>query len=546
MALAKSVRAPTNTPFQHSLRVPSTAKSLVKSLIRLSKLSLIDLALQWLQEENQETCAPYLASNRNLEEEVDEDYLWSPAESTDELRLTYNRMRFETNINKRCIVDRILDGDWRRGLSLYQVATIDFQCLSENDRAVRWTALKLVPHSDEEEDSQQEPLKKKRKVEPAPYPTISPSTFLRNLQQEISPLVKAHYYLHRLHTPHDLSIIRICVADSPYANPQSSSQPSSMFTDPSRIIFIALPDSCPYIYVSVSGVAKEASSVKKKSVSSRMNITSLKRIVLEEIPKALSKPEHRYSLESTSLTARSLSAMTALRGNSGTNAANGVYTVFARGVVDNSPIDARNPTFAQKILQACEAEDDKEHNLGLSELSLQPQQQAEKRTAPGEKSANVSTARNGKSEEKILGLKLAAASRFGMTGITHEKTDSAEPEPSATMEGLDRLQIRLDEDLFSQSEHPTSLNWHYPGHDEIDPFDQTPPLDSTSRASPRDGSARMTLTFQGSNVFLGLRQLVQSGVIAVDRLPAWMTGEEAVSGGIVRRGVLVRGKGGGA
>jgi hypothetical protein len=29
-------------------------------------------------------------------------------------------------------------------------------------------------------------------------------------------------------------------------------------------------------------------------------------------------------------------------------------------------------------------------------------------------------------------------------------------------------------------------------------------------------------------------------------LPAWMTGEEAISGGIVRGGVVVRGKGGGA
>ncbi|KAL9626080.1 MAG: hypothetical protein Q9164_007950, partial [Protoblastenia rupestris] len=201
------VRASTTASVPSALRVPSTTKSLLRSLVRLSKPSLIDLALLWLQEENQATCAPYLTSNRNLEEEVDEDYLWSPAETIEELRLTYNSMRLETNINKRFIIDRILDGDWRRGLSLYQVATIDLQCLNENDKAFRWTALKLVPRSNNEEDEEQ-PVKKKRKIDSAPYPTISPSTFLQNLQHEVSPIVKAHYYLHQIHTPQNLSVIR--------------------------------------------------------------------------------------------------------------------------------------------------------------------------------------------------------------------------------------------------------------------------------------------------------------------------------------------------
>lgn len=535
MAPRKPIRAPTNASVPDTLRVPSTTKSLVKSLTRLSKPALIDLVLQWLLEENQATCAPYLASNRNLEEEVDEDYLWSPAETVEALRLIYHQLRLDNTIYKRYIIDRMLDGDWRRGLSLYQVASIDFQCLSENDNALRWTALKLIPLNDDE-DSGREPLKKKRKTHPASYSAVSPGTFLQNLQHEISPLVKAHYHLHRLHTPHDLPVIRICVADSPYANPQSITQSSLLFTDPNRIIFVALPDSCPYVYVSVSGAAKISASTMQKASSARLDITSLKRTVLEEIPKALSKPPHRYALASTSLTVRSLSTMMTLRGNSGTNAANGVYTVFAEGVVDNSPINVAMPSFAQKMLQACKGKDDEETNLDLSDLSLKSQQQTENRTALSQKSTNMGPARD---------LKIAASARFGLTGLPQTDRNLAEEGRGAAKDGLDRLQIRLDEDLFSHDTHsplvPQGVDLQ-----RVAPFDQTIAAEPKSGAIRTESSAPMTLTFQGTNIFLGLRKLVESGAISVEKLPAWMTGEEAISGGIVRDGIVVRGMGGGA
>jgi central kinetochore subunit Mis15/CHL4 len=541
MASRNSVRAPTNAPVSSSLRVPATSNSLVKSLIRLTKSSLIDLALQWLQEESHPACAPYLASNRNLEEEVDEDYLWSPAETVEELRLTYHRLRFEYNINKRYIIDRILDGDWRRGLCLYQVATIDLQYLTENDKAFRWTALKLVPHSEDEEGDQQ-PLKKKRRIGPAPYPTISPTTFLRNLQHEISPLVKAHYHLHQIHTTQKLSIIRICVADSPYADPQSSLQSPVLFTDPNRTIFIALPDSCPFIYISVSGGTKESVSAKKKSISPRMDITSLKRTVLEGIPKALSKSQHRYALESTSLTARSLSTMLALRGNRGTNAANGIYTIFAKGAVDNSPIDAEKTSFAQKILQACDGREDKGDGTNVSELSIRINEPTEKRTALVEKSTNLPRPRIPQCEEDKINLKVAAAARFGITEDLRAKRETTEPEPS----GLDRLQIRLDEDLFSPNAKSSPASVVNIVQHDVDPFNQSSTADQTLGSQPRQGSARMTLTFQGSNIVLGIRKLVESGAIGVEKLPAWMTGEEGISGGTVRDGVVIHGKGSGA
>lgn len=539
------VRAPTSGPVPDSLRLPTSGKSLLKSLLRLSKPSLIELALEWLQEENQAISAPYLASNRRPEEEVDEDYLWTPAETIEELRLTYNGMRYEIGVGKRHIIDRILDGDWRRGLSLYQVATVDFQYLSENDKALRWTALKLVPQGNDE-DIEQESVRKKRKTNASPYPMVSASTFLRNLEYEISPLVKAHYHLHQTDTPQELQIIRICVADSPYTNPQSSDQSSLLFTDPNRVIFIALPGSCPYIYVSVSGHVKDAAITKKKTSSARMDITSLKRIVLEGIPKAISKPQHRYVLESTSLTARSLSAMMSLRGNSGTNTANGVYTIFAKGIVDNSPIDSERPTFGQKILQACHVEEHGGHSQNLPELSVRPLQQTDQRTALVERSTDLAVARTAKSEQERIGLKIAAATRFGVADLPQQRLRCNDQNPTITVGGLDRLQFRLDEDLFSgTSQAPFSVD-HPVGQHDVDPSDETSALESSAGNLPKQCSARMTLTFQGSNIFFGIRKLVEAGVIAVEKLPAWMTGEEAVSGGTVRRGIVVLGKGAGA
>lgn len=279
---------------------------------------------------------------------------------------------------------------------------------------------------------------------------------------------------------------------------------------------------------------------KRKTPYPRMDITSLKRNVLEAIPRAISKSQHRYALESTSLTARSLSTMLSLRGSNGTNAANGVYTIFAKGVVDNSPIDAEKPTYDQKILQACQIKPSKGHAFSPS-----PPQHTDQRTALAEKSNNSAISRMPKSEEQRMGLKIAAAMRFGLSDVPDSKLGFDNPELATMVDGLDRLQFRLDEDLFTGTTQSPS-NDYGAGHYDVDPFDQTPASDTPAGHVSRQGTACMTLTFQGSNIFWGIRKLVESGVIVAEKVPAWMTGEEAMSGGTVRGGIVVLGKGGGA
>ncbi|KAJ4306678.1 chromosome loss- protein [Collariella sp. IMI 366227] len=53
------------------------------------------------------------------------------------------------------------------------------------------------------------------------------------------------------------------------------------------------------------------------------------------------------------------------------------------------------------------------------------------------------------------------------------------------------------------------------------------------------------LTFHGSHVFGGVRQLVENGIIDGERMPGWLTGEDGVTIGAVRNGRIRGHKGSG-
>ena len=237
---------------------------------------------------------------------------------------------------------------------------IDFAYLEQNDTALRWSALKVVPLEIEGQKSfdndSSGPAKKKRKLShntDATYPQVSPQAFLSTLKAEISPLVKAHYHLHRMPSPYNLTILRLYISPTSSFAPRRSKTPrrAKHATDTGRIVYIALPDSCPHVYISISGSSSTTSNSRskgsardaKQKVMAKVDIAAMKRIVLEAIPKALSRPLQRWALESTKLVARSLKTMCDLRGNQKPGTGGGAYSVFVEGgkVVDNSPIDVQ-------------------------------------------------------------------------------------------------------------------------------------------------------------------------------------------------------------
>jgi central kinetochore subunit Mis15/CHL4 len=559
MAPRPTIRAPTTSSIPSANKIPSTTRSLVKSLSRLSRASLVELALEWLQEHNQPACAPYLACNRDLEEEAEEDYLHTPAESIEELQTLYQTFKTEPG-TKRDIVDRVLDGDWRRGISLQQLAMIDFQHLQDHEASLRWTALKLVPLGAAATENPSEPLKRPRNPSATePFPRMHPSAFIQALKHEISPLVKAHYYLHRLPEPHNLTILRLCVSDTPYANPTSSYL--SYFTDSSRTLYIAFPDSCPYVYVALSGSGGGGGNNKGAALP-RVDTTALKRTVLEAVPKALSRPHQRYALEATALTAKNLSTMCTLRGNRSSGASQGAYSIFADAIAEEGPLEVVRRSSESNI--SAQDEENEDIEVGESDVSLQ---QSRKRKVLGERNLNVPTD-TVEDRKRVKKRKIEVARRFGMTGLP----DSKHRAP------IDRLHIKLETDLVSPEDagldtrsnadanapsEPITANAAKKRKkgsvlDAFDPQKNRPKsqsqapssylvqYNSNAQSTNHTPTAALTLTYHGTDVFAGIRTLAEMGFVDLDKMPAWMTGEEGVSTGTVRNGIVIDGRGGGA
>ncbi|KIW39877.1 uncharacterized protein PV06_08449 [Exophiala oligosperma] len=319
------------------------APVLATTLNRLSRDSLLDLAVRWLDQDRAAT--PYLCSNRRLFEADEEDYLYAPAATVAELRRIYKELQKDSSLaSKRNVIDRVIDGDWRRGFTLHQHAMVDFAYLEQNDTALRWSALRLVPleaaEESSSEDSDTQPPSKRRKHNyddaETKYPQISAQTFLSTLKEEISPVVKAHYHLHKIPSPHNLHIIRLYFLPNSTFGGHRTSIPRrpKHATDTARVMYIALPDSCPYVYVSLSGATGSKSQSKgiknsKARAMAKMDMAALKKIVLEAIPKALSRPHQRWALESTKLNARSLRALAELKGNHKPGSGGGAYSKFA-------------------------------------------------------------------------------------------------------------------------------------------------------------------------------------------------------------------------
>ena len=333
--------------------MPSTV---ARSLSRLSREKLTELCISWTKTSKSH---PYLTSNRNLVESVEEDYLHEPAQSRKSLNDIYKTLQDGSQnvstLTKKDIIDRIVDGDWRRGLTHNQLASIDFANLEENDTALRWTALKLVPLNIDNATHEDVRPKKRRKIQAsnglrvAHYPDITLPLFVEALKTYIAPLVKAHYHIHRI-APLNLTVVRLYVSpNAPFA-PLSTNTPRQHqgSNDSARTMFIALPDSCPYVYVSMSGSTEPQ---RRQDTSAgkglpKVDIAATKRIVLEAIPKALSRPQQRWSLETTKLVAKSLKAMSLLRGGGVVGVSGGSFSQLMCATQSNtipaSTVDSGN------------------------------------------------------------------------------------------------------------------------------------------------------------------------------------------------------------
>lgn len=253
---------PTNGALPDTHRLPATNGDVYKILSRLSRVSLLQLALRWLEDSNVDRCAPFLAANARYDDNIaDEESLYLPAQSIEELREVYEELQARKG-GKREVVERILEGDWRHGISLYQLAMAETQHLSEKTTSQKWHALRLSlvrGEEDEEDDKQDEEQR---------MPCFQPQSFLQSLQRDVGPLAKAHYHLTRSNDQYTL--LRIFLMDLPYNTQRAIHGASSMkrsASEGAKSIFVVFPNATPFVYVSVpTTTPKAAAATESRSL----------------------------------------------------------------------------------------------------------------------------------------------------------------------------------------------------------------------------------------------------------------------------------------
>ncbi|KAI9676274.1 MAG: hypothetical protein M1829_003103 [Trizodia sp. TS-e1964] len=483
---------PTSAPLPDSTRLSPSNPVAIKTLLKLTRPSLIDLVFRWLDDEHQPNCAPYLAEDEADSE--DDDEIYPPCQNLEDLRDVYQQLQSRKG-SKREVIDRIIEGDWRGGLSLYQLATADMQHLLDHLNAQKWVAMKLVKVAKDRSGEHSGDISPYEENEEANrLPRFHAPSFLRNLQAEISPIVKAHFYLTRPKAL-QLLLLRIHVIDTPYLSQQSVGESMRYkSSESSRTIYIAFPDGAPAMYISLATASGQPSGGEGRS---------LRKLIIDALPKALSRPRARYKLETSSLVLRSLPTLLALRGTGRSVSMAGGWSAFANNNVDPNPLEYAPRNFDR-----------------LHGVESQPTPEPSAREAnPDDIGERVSKRR-----------KLVAEARFG------------DCESTAAANGIERLDIRMEDPFIGPLlDGEPNAN---PDHEQEST--RMPPLDpNIDQNEDQSWAPDIRLTFYGTNIFAGMKHLVEMGTIDGEKIPGWMTGENGVSIGVVKHGRILGSSGSG-
>ncbi|CAA9964374.1 CENP-N domain containing protein [Pyrenophora teres f. maculata] len=489
--------APDYKNIPHSHRLPVNHREVQRTFTKLSRQSLVSLALQWLSKKNRDFCRPYLLNDRT---EEDDEEIYEPAQSYEVLQEIYKQLAARKG-GRREVLDRILEGDWRHGISMYQLATAEIQYLLDHPNALRWTAKRLtkIPNArsaaiDMEVTNDSDHL-----------PRFQAQTFMSNLARELTPLMKAHYLIIRIKTS-PMTILRVYIHDSPYSN-EASLAIETNSTDSAKAVFFIWPNGSPFVYSSLATLTGQVVGDDGRH---------LRDIVQQAIPKAFSRPSARYQLTNTNFTTKSLDALLTYRGPGKSNAAAGGWSIFQDHSFSQNALDFIT---TQKGDGQEKATGDKSNANGAT------------KAGPGRPKRPL----DGKESAEVKRRKEIAAGRFGT---------SAQPEDG---QGLERFEVRVDDSFPSTSD----------GNSTTQIEGETSNLDAQAASRTRRGrpslldrtaedleeieneegwAPNVRITFQGTHVFAGVRQLVEEGIIDGEKMPGWLTGEAGVTIGSIKDG----------
>lgn len=425
------------------------------------------------------------------------------------------------------MLDRILEGDWRHGISLQQLAMADVRYLGDHPTALRWTALKLVrmkARAGSDSGYETGATMADEEGERDGLPRFHAASFMQNLQREVAPVVKAHFYLTRVEGMEG-TLLRVWICDSPYSGQRAVvGSASTRVAEGAKTIYVVFPDGTDAVYVSLASTPGQTSGGDGNS---------LRRVVLEAIPKAVSRPHERYTLKTTSLSARSLSALLAVRGPGRGNAAAGGWSIFAEGIVDESPLKSVSATSEPRKEDEEDEEDD---------LSGPPTLQSKKRAG---RPSHSSKLLRDLGEPAAKRRKLVAKQRFGETALDDDQ------------QGIERLKIRVEDPFPAERGDPRDAEVatrpdagaavsRRGRRSTLSMLDDSVEDENGEVEAPLTGWAPdIRLTFSGSHIFAGMRKLVECGAIDGHKMPGWMTGEAGISIGVIRGGRVRGNKGSG-
>ncbi|KAK4108630.1 CHL4-domain-containing protein [Canariomyces notabilis] len=581
------ISVPTTASLPSSLRVDPKLPAVYKILKRLSRSSLLSVALDWLDENNLPLAQPYLRQ-RNYgdgedddddddDDEEEADDFYPPARSPEALREVYTDLQTRKG-SKREVLDRILEGDWRHGLSLYQLAMADLQYLYDHPTSQKWSAYRIAPlkppaTGDPEDDEEAAPQPEVDK-ESLTIPRFHPSTFLRALQAQVLPDVKAHYTFDA-HRSLPLLLLRIFIVDSPYNTAlglsSSSYQPGTTGTttttsfDSARTVYLAFPDASPYVYISKPQQSILTSTTSTNPTGQQSagggggvgvgvgggEAKSLRNLIVEGVPKALSNPRQRqrYTLLGTNLATRNLAELVARRGAGRTNAAGGGWGWYAdegggKNKVRESPLDL---VILPKLFSpaAAESSSDREEQEEAKEVEVEEGGHAGKvgkgvgtGTGMGKRGGALLAGIERKEDRAAKRARMLATARFGDSarvgdGLGVERVDVVIEDPFPEVKGLG--EDGEDVEQTSGDLRAGATGGGKRNHVEVN-LRRAVGEDEGDEEQGQLWRPYVRLTFHGPHVFGGIRQLVECDIIDGERMPGWMTGEEGVTIGAVSNG----------
>ncbi|KAJ6257194.1 Inner kinetochore subunit mis15 [Drechslerella dactyloides] len=445
---------------------------LTRYLLRLSKPSLEKLVFDWLRTP---FCAPNLApTDEDLQYEDD------PEDATvEEVEETYRELS-----SRKDIVERILEREWRDGLTMHQVAQVDMEYLLEHPSSLKWTASELV-------------LEEGRKPVGDKLPKFQPVIFCKSLAEIMDPMVQCHSYF-IAHPTLPLTLVRLSLHD-PYPLPKIPPPPNQIF-------YLAVPTSSPYLFFTPQR-------------------SRLADICRKSLPIALSSQNRRYDIVSTALSAKTLEALIARkgheRGDIGAGGGWSVYAVEGKDAVDGSPLETTRPRPAKRSsLDADGVEETPKDEEGKERWKR-------KRVAEGRFGTSALVDDGSGLERVEVKLREVWPQQKALPAPLRQKSESATP--ATTTEGKDKGKGRgRPRKVVNNTQENVD-----DGGDETE-------VDADFPWKGKSWVPNVDVVLEGTHVFAGIRTLVEEGIFDGTRIPTWMTGEEGKSVGTVTGGTIVQ------